>query len=97
MIDDRSRDHAELGVLRAVITITPLHNIKKRGTAQLKSNVEIVWIVISAKITVNNVLVMMYVHEMVDFAIGERNTHFEETFGGHCTALKGAHVDNSAR
>lgn len=90
--------HGALGIERdseLAELVRPLDDVCKRGRAQLESDVEETCVRLLVIIS-NNVWVVVCILEEADFAVREGNKVSEETFDGHCTALQGAHVHNSA-
>jgi hypothetical protein len=69
--------------------VRPFDKVRKRGRAQFKNYVMEVSISLLVKIT-NDVWVPMAICklEKADFPFGEGNILSDETFDGHCAALK---------
>lgn len=75
--------------------VRPLNDVCKRGRAQLESDVEETRVRLLVIIS-NNVRMVVCILEEADFAVREGNKVSKESFDGHCTALQGARIDNSA-
>jgi hypothetical protein len=75
--------------------VRPLNDIRKRGGAQLESDVKEACMRLLVIIP-NDIRMVVRILEKANFAVCECNKISKETFDGHVTALQGTNIDNSA-